>query len=335
MSPERLRYRYRLDNEDKNWQDAGTRTEAAYTNLHPGTYTFHAAASNDGLVWRETTTPLILHVLPAFYESLWFRTLCILLLCILVWLAISIRIASVSARIRERSEERANERVQIARDLHDTLLQGIQGLMLRFHFAAQKVPEGGEVREMLDTALNSADRILQEGRERITHLRTSTSIIHADLLNSLEIVGKGLSWTDDVAFIIVAEGTPRELRPRVNEELFCIGREALTNAFRHARASRIELNIDYGRAELRLQCRDDGCGMDQKMIDEGRAGHWGLLGIRERANSIAATLVCRSTQGVGTEILVTLPSKQAYAPDQSWQRLRAFIHRLTHRVPKQ
>jgi signal transduction histidine kinase len=183
-SPELLQYRYRLDGEDKGWQEAGGRTEAAYTNLSPGSYTFHAAASNDGIVWRESATPLTIRILPSFYETTWFLILCVSLAAALIWGAISMRIASVSARIRERSEERANERVQIARDLHDTLLQGIQGLMLRFHFAAEKV-QGGEVRSMLDDALRSADHILQEGRERVTHLRASPAT-GADLMKSLE-----------------------------------------------------------------------------------------------------------------------------------------------------
>jgi len=326
-SPERLRYRYRLDSEDRAWQDAGTRTEAAYTNLPPGTYYFHAAASNDGLVWREAAVPLTVRVLPNFYETTWFLVLCLSLASALIWLAISMRIASVSARIRERSEERANERVQIARDLHDTLLQGVQGLMLRFHFAAEKVPEGGEVRAMLEDALSSADRILQEGRERVTHLRSS-SATRADLLKSLDMVGKGLSWNNDATFAIHAEGAPRELRLGVHEELFYIGRESLTNAFRHAQAQRIEVTLDYGKLKLRLVCRDDGCGMDAKLLEEGRSGHWGLPGMRERAKRIEATLECRTEPGAGTEIEVLISARRSYAPAQRWPWLRSLVRRV-------
>jgi signal transduction histidine kinase/ligand-binding sensor domain-containing protein len=331
-SPERLRYRYRLDGEDKAWQDAGTRTEAAYTNLRPGTYSFHAAASNDGLVWREAAVPLTVRVLPSFYETMWFLVLCLSLATALIWFAISMRIASVSARIRERSEERANERVQIARDLHDTLLQGIQGLMLRFHFAAEKVPEGGEVRAMLDDALSSADHILQEGRERVTDLRSSTAT-RADLLKSLDMVGKGLSWNNDSSFAIHAEGTPRELKPAIHEELFYIGRESLTNAFRHAQAQRIEVTLDYGKLKLRLLCRDDGCGMDANLVEEGRSGHWGLPGMRERANRIEATLECQSAPGAGTEIVVIISARRAYAPAQRWPWLRSLVRRVKRRRP--
>jgi len=319
-SPELLQYRYRLDGEDKVWQAAGSRTEAAYTNLSPGTYTFHAAASNDGLVWRETTTPLTIHILPSFYETTWFLVLCVLLGAALVWGAISMRIASVSARIRERSEERANERVQIARDLHDTLLQGIQGLMLRFHFAAEKVP-GGEVRSMLDDALSSADNILQEGRERVTHLRASPAT-RADLLKSLEMVGKGLSWNNATAFAIHAEGTPRALKPAVHEELFYIGRESLNNAFRHAQAQRIEVILAYGPSEMRLVSRDDGCGMDATLQKEGRSGHWGLPGMRERASRIGATMECRSAPNAGTNITIIISARRAY--DSA--RIRDLLH---------
>lgn len=332
-SPERLKYRYRLDGEDKAWQEAGTRTEAGYTNLSPGSYTFHAAASNDGQVWRESVTPLTIRILPSFYETTWFLVLCLSLAAALLWMAISMRIASVSARIRERSEERANERVQIARDLHDTLLQGIQGLMLRFHFAAQKVP-GGEVRAMLDDALSSADNILQEGRERVTHLRASPAT-RADLLKSLEMVGRGLSWNNDTAFVIQAEGTPRTLRPAVHEELFYIGRESLNNAFRHAQAQRIEVLIKYGPSELRLISRDDGCGMDAKLIEEGRSGHWGLPGMRERATRIGATLECRSAPGAGTEIIIIISARRGYAPAQRRVWLQNLAHRIGRKRPRE
>jgi signal transduction histidine kinase/ligand-binding sensor domain-containing protein len=316
-SPETLRYRYRLDGEDKVWQDAGTNTEAAYTGLVPGTYTFHAAASNDGSTWLEAAAPLTISVLPAFYETSWFRAICLIFICAVIWLLISLRLRYVSARIRERSEERANERVQIARDLHDTLLQGIQGLMLRFHFAAQKVPEGAEVRDMLNVALNTADRILQEGRERVKHLRDS-NLSSVDLMDALAMVGKELNWTNAAVLTVETEGELCTLVPEVKEEFFCIGREALTNAFRHAHASRINLTLVYGQTELRLTCRDDGCGMDAKILHEGLSGHWGLLGMRERAVKIGAALEARSVQGKGTEIAVTVPARRAYAGRQIW-----------------
>jgi signal transduction histidine kinase/ligand-binding sensor domain-containing protein len=310
-SPENLRYRYRLDGEDKDWQSAGTNTEAAYTGLRPGDYTFHAAASNDGSTWLEAAAPLTIRVLPAFYETSWFRAICLVLVCVFVWLLISLRLRYISTRIRERSEERANERVQIARDLHDTLLQGIQGLMLRFHFATQKIPEGAEVRDMLNVALNTADRILQEGRERVKHLRDS-NLANVDLMDALAMVGKELNWTDEAVLSVETEGTTCEMQAEVKEELFCIGREALTNAFRHAQASSIHLCLVYGRKDLRLTCRDDGCGMEAKVLEEGLSGHWGLQGMRERAARIGARLEARSAQGSGTEIAVTVPAKRAY-----------------------
>jgi signal transduction histidine kinase/ligand-binding sensor domain-containing protein len=320
-SPERLSYRYKLDGEDKDWQYAETRTDAAYTGLTPGTYTFHAAASNDGNIWREVTVPLTIKVLPAFYETSWFRLLCFLMASALVWLLVHLRLRYLSARIRERSEERANERVQIARDLHDTLLQGIQGLMLRFHFAAEKVPEGAEVRDMLNVALSTADRILQEGRERVKHLRDS-NLSDVDLMDSLEMVGKELNWTNDTVLSVRIEGAARTLQPVVKEELFCIGREALTNAFRHAQASRIEISIDYGRRELRLCCSDDGCGMEPEVLAQGLSGHWGLLGMRERARKIGANLEACSVQGEGTEVAVALTARRAYSGRQSGRWFR-------------
>ena len=141
------------------------------------------------------------------------------------------------------------------------------------------------------------------------------------------MVGKGLSWNNDVTFSVHREGIPRELRAAVNEELFCIGREALTNAFRHAQAQFIEMNLTYGASELQLSCRDDGCGMDATTLEEGRSGHWGLPGMRERANRIGATLTSRSAPGSGTEIAVRISAGRAYAPAQTWPWLQLLRRR--------
>ena len=191
--------------------------------------------------------------------------------------------------------------------------------MLRFHFAAEKIPEGAEVRQMLNVALSTADRILQEGRERVKHLRDS-NLSNVDLMDSLEMVGKELNWTNDTTLSLRTDGAVRPLRPLVKEELFCIGREALTNAFRHAQASRIEVILTYDRREVRLSCCDDGCGMEPKVLEQGLSGHWGMLGMRERARTIGADLQARSGPGEGTDVVVILTARRAYlgSPRQRW-----------------
>ena len=138
------------------------------------------------------------------------------------------------------------------------------------------------------------------------------------------MVGKSLSWNNDVALSIHSEGTRRKLRPAVNEELFCIGREALTNAFRHAQAHLIEILLDYGTSEVRLICRDDGCGMDSRLLEEGRTGHWGLSGMRERADRIGAKFSAKSTPGNGTEIAVVVPGRRAYVSVPTWKWLQVL-----------
>jgi ligand-binding sensor domain-containing protein len=308
-SPEQVRYRYMLDGEDKNWQEAGDRTEATYTALRPGRHIFHVAASDNGRDWREAPIPLEFMVLPPFYETVWFRVLCLLLAVALFWSIFSLRVHFISVRIRERAEER----VRVARELHDTLLQGIQGLMLRLHYVAKRVPPGSEEREFFDVALDSASKVFREARDQVQELRTSATDETA-LEDSLAAVGRELKWNDDVQFSIQVEGLKRQLRPSISGDLFGIGRESLTNAFRHSGASRITLTIVYGRTEFGFSCRDNGCGIESTILQQGLSGHWGLLGMRERAGKIGADLNYLSTVGTGMEIFLKIPARRAYEP---------------------
>jgi signal transduction histidine kinase/ligand-binding sensor domain-containing protein len=323
--PNQVVYRYKLDNVDPTWQEVGARTEAVYTELRPGQYTFRVAASNGDGIWNERAAALQFAVLPAFYQTVWFRVLALILAVAAVWGAFGLRLRYVSARVRERSDERANERVRIARDLHDTLLQGIQGLMLRFHFAAQKVPNDIPARRELEDALSSADRILLEGRQRVKLLRDS-SVSSSDLADSLAATGKDLNWNEALAFQVQTQGPACPLRPDVQEELFTIGREALTNAFRHSQASKIEVVLSYTPTALHMSCRDNGSGIPTDIITQGAAGHWGLLGMRERAIKIGATLDCWSAPGSGTEISVAIAARRAYVrPRSRWFFSRRHI----------
>jgi signal transduction histidine kinase/ligand-binding sensor domain-containing protein len=308
--PDRVTYRYKLDGVDRDWVDAGTRTEAVYTTLRPGKYTFHSAASNIAGSWVDAA-PLTFRVLPAFYQTMWFAIVCAVASLIAIWFFLALRIKFVADQVQRGADERAEERMRIARDLHDTLLQGIQLLTLRFQVVAQKLPNGDETREMLDSALTSADNVLSEGRERVRTLRTSGRE-SGDLLVSLTSVGSELNWRTPTEADYEVEGNPIRLSSVAYEELFNIGREALTNAFQHAKAGRIQLRIEYAPNYLKLCCRDDGCGIDERVLAEGTTGHWGLLGLRERATNIAGTLSIESKKNIGTTITVTVPSAVAY-----------------------
>ena len=311
-APERVSYRYRLDGSDTSWQDVGARTEAIYTRLRPGKYTFHLWASNGEGASSEISSQQFT-VLPAFYQTLWFGLLCTAIALTVSWVTMLIRVRTASDKLRIRAEERADERVRIARDLHDTLLQSVQGLMLRFHVAAQEVPQSTPARSRLEQALKSADVVLLEGRDRVNSLR-SNSLNNLTLTEAIEAIGAHFTCQEDVAFSVLTEGEVEALDPIVSEEMFCIGREALTNAFHHAKASRIVVIATFGREDLRLSCSDNGVGIPAHILAAYRKeGHWGLVGMRERAAKIRAVFDCQSSANTGTMIRVSVPARFAYS----------------------
>jgi signal transduction histidine kinase len=310
--PERVRFRYKLDGLDADWQDAGDRREATYTNLGPGRYAFHVIASNNDGVWNNTGASFSFTIAPAFYQSKWFYGLCGIVCLALLWLLYVVRIRQVSAQVRGRLEERLAERERIARELHDTLLQSVQGLVLRFRAAVSRLPRQEPARSLMEQALERADGVLTEGRDRVKDLRSSTGG-DLELPQAIAAFGEELAADQAAHFTSTVEGIPRDLHPIVREEAMFIAREALTNAFRHAAARKIEAEISYGDAELQIRIRDDGRGIDVEVLRAGgRAGHWGLLGMRERAKKIRATLTVWSKPGAGTEVDVRLPAHIAY-----------------------
>lgn len=214
--------------------------------------------------------------------------------------------------IKQRAEARAEERVRIARDLHDTLLQGIQGLTLHFHVAAQELPEGSKTRASMERALVTADRILIEGRNRVTRLRAD-DLTHTDLADAFEAVAADLNHEQQVRFALRIEGRVEEVSSPVLHELYYIGREAISNAFRHAQASEITVTLNCGEKLVVLVVSDNGCGFDPgEQETNPRTGHWGLVGMKERAEAVGALFKCQSAESKGTQIMITVPARRAY-----------------------
>jgi signal transduction histidine kinase len=223
-----------------------------------------------------------------------------------------LRVRRIARQIESRLEERLGERERIARDLHDTLLQGVQGLILRFQAVAERIPESEVPRQMMDRALDRADQVLAEARDRVKGLRKPTDSI-LDLPQALAQAGEELAQGSGMKFTLVVEGNPVELHPVVRDEAYWIGREALANAFRHSQGRRIEIEIAYGRRELRLRFRDDGRGLDSNFLQAGgRPEHWGMQGMRERARKIGAHLKAWSRPSAGTEVELRVPASMAY-----------------------
>jgi len=215
------------------------------------------------------------------------------------------------AQLTLRFEERLAERTRIARELHDTLLQSFQGLMLHFQAVNDLLPPG-KAKEALEKVLDRADQAIIEGRDAIQNLRSSTTVTN-ELAQAMTALGEELTaGRGSATFLVSIEGTPRDLHPILRDDIYRIAREALRNAFHHAQASKIEAEIAYGERLLRLRIRDNGKGIDPKLLEAGRDGHWGLPGMRERAQQIGAQLEMWSEVGAGTEVELSIPGSVAY-----------------------
>ena len=313
--PERVLFRYKLEGVDADWQEAGTRRQAFYTHLPPGSYRFRVIACNNDGVWNEAGATLGVVMKPAFYQTWWFTALVVFGAAGLLWWMVRLRIASIARQLQGRLAERMAERERIARELHDTLLQSLFGLTLRFHTAANRLPPGDPAREALDDALQQSDKVMQEGRERVMNLRArhteSTSLVDA-----LAQIGDQMRAIHPANFQITVKGQPRPLEAIVQEEILLIGREALTNAFSHSGAQNIVAELSYQSAALHVCVRDDGRGIDEGVLQAGyRSGHWGLPGMRERAGKMRGDLRVGRTRDGGTQIDLQVPAGIVYRAD--------------------
>jgi signal transduction histidine kinase len=267
---------------------------------------------------------------PAFFQTSWFRALCVFAAASLLWILYRLRLRHVALEIHSRLEERLAERERIARELHDTLLKGIQGLILRFQAAAKKVSPTDPARRAMEDALDRADEVMIEGWDRVRGLRNHAETAFT-LPQALSTAGEELSRDyPGTMFRVVVEGIPRELHPVLGEEACRIGREAIVNAFCHAAATEIEVEVAYKRAEWQLRVRDDGRGIDSQVLSFGsRSGHWGITGMRERAQKLGAHLEIASRPQAGTEVELRIPGALAYR-NKSMKFLRPRRRALEH-----
>jgi signal transduction histidine kinase/ligand-binding sensor domain-containing protein len=309
VAPEKNLFKYKLEGYDRDWVNAGHRRQAFYTNLPPGAYSFHVIASNNSGLWNEQGDALEFSIDPAYYQTNWFRAVCAAISLILLWAAYQFRLRRLRHDFNMASEARLNERMRIARELHDNLLQTVQGFMLRLQAVKEIMPAGAAKNEFEET-LEVGDRAILEGRHAVQDLRsTSTS---NDLGQAVRALGDELASSDGATFRLLLEGPQQELHPIVRDEIYSITREALRNAFTHADATHIEAQITFEERLLRLRIRDDGKGMSTQVAEQGQVGHYGLAGMRERARLIGAKLVILSGVGTGTEMELTVPSSIAY-----------------------
>jgi signal transduction histidine kinase/ligand-binding sensor domain-containing protein len=334
--PSRVRFKYRLENFDESWQDVGARRTAYYNNLPPGRYVFHVIAANDDGVWNSQGAAIVLTVPPLFYQTLWFRVVVLTFAFLLVAALFLVRLRQVTTgerrRLEQRMEVRLNERTRIARELHDSLLQGFQGLMFRLQAVRQLLPgRPADAAESLESALHLGDQAIVEGRDAVENLR-ATAFDERDLTASLRTLGEelGVEIEREPAprYGLVVEGRPRQLTPAVRDEAYRIVREAARNAYRHAHAQQIEIEVTYGDAIFGIRVRDDGIGIHPQILARGRrSGHWGLPGMRERSESLGGKLDVWSESNAGTEVEFRIPAEIAYAAPHgsSFARLKNLL----------
>ena len=325
VAPEKILFRYKLEGRDRDWQEAGNRRQAFYNDLAPGNYRFRVIASNNSGVWNETGAYVDFTIAPAYYQTAWFRITVVLLFLFVLGALYQLRLRQVARLVRARMEERLEERERIARDLHDTLLQSVQGLILKFHAISKQMPADMPAHKALEKTLDHADEVLAEGRDRIRNLRVHSASL-GDLPAAFRSVAEETSEGRDAIFKTVVEGHVRELHPLVFEECYCIGREAIINALSHSEGKHVEAEITYDSRQFRLRVRDDGRGIDPKILEAGgRAGHWGLQGMYERAEKIGGQLRFWSRPDTGTEVELTVPGTTAY--QASSQKSKKFFSR--------
>jgi signal transduction histidine kinase len=316
--PERTRYRYRLEGLDSGWTEvANTQRLTRYPTLAPGDYIFRVEARSSRGNWTEKGAEVHIAILPPWWATGPFRAACALAVGLIVWLLWRLRVRQMAEQLNLRFEERLRERTRIARELHDTLLQSFQGVVFRFQAVRNMLPwRPDEAIEALDNALERTDQAIAEGRDAIQGLRSSAAITN-ELAQAVRALGEELSFRDSTLhsakFDVVVEGPPQDLHPILRDEVYAIAREAVRNAFRHAQARNIEADIRYSGSLFQLRIRDDGTGIDPEVVAEGRAGHYGVPGMRERAKRIGGKLDVWTGTGAGTEIELSIPGSIAYA----------------------
>ncbi len=318
--PQQVRVRYKLDGFDADWSAPQAAREAAYTNLNPGAYRFRVIASNADGLWNGAEATLAFQIEPQFWQRWWFRLLPLLAGALLMLALYRWRLRQITRQMNLRVEERLAERTRIAQELHDTLLQGFLSASMQLHVAAEQVPEDAPAKPRLNRVLQLMSQVIEEGRNAIRGLRAADG----DLLEqAFARLPQELALREPIRFRVVVAGQPRSLPPLLRDEAFRIGREALVNAFRHAQAQSIEVELEYAAQHLRILVRDDGCGIDPLVLRSGRAEHWGLAGMRERAERIGARLTVRSREATGTEVELSIPSRiafesEAVKPSRRW-----------------
>jgi signal transduction histidine kinase/ligand-binding sensor domain-containing protein len=321
IDPARTQYRYKLAGLESKWNETeSNRRVAAYTTLPAGLYTLQVQARTSRGDWTEGGASLNIRILPPWYGTWWFWSMSVLAFVTSLWAIYGIRLH----RLAQEFNVQLEERTRIARELHDTLLQSFQASLIRMQAARNMYDRRPEKAvESLEAAITMASGAVAEGRSAIEDLRAE-SARDRDLGQLLTAAGQELSRSEETqgnlpVFCVTVEGERQDLKALLQDEVYRIARELLRNAFRHAQARRIEVEIRYESRQLRVHVRDDGKGIEPEILRAGgRAGHWGLPGMRERVSRFGGRLEFWSDAGAGTEALLTVPAAIAYSSSHGY-----------------
>ena len=312
-APERVRFRYKLDSFDRDWSNPVAQSEASYTNLDSGSYLFHVMASNGEGQWNSSEALLQFKIEPVFWRTWWFRLSGMLGIALVVLMIIRLRVLRLTRQMTIRFEERLAERTRIAQELHDTLLQGFLSASMQLHVVVDQLPPNSPAQPALGRILKLMGQVIEEGRNTLRGIRSSSE--NPDQVEQAFLrMRRELAMDEMVNFRVVVEGSPRPLQTLVRDEIYSIGREAMVNAFQHSGANNLEVELEYAANQMKVLIRDNGCGIDAEVLRSGRDGHWGLSGMRERAERIGAKFRVLSAASVGTEIELSIPGRVAFAP---------------------
>jgi signal transduction histidine kinase/ligand-binding sensor domain-containing protein len=324
-APERVHYRYKLQETDKDWREVPTAESVTFRNLPPGSYHFIVAASDTNGAWSDKVASVEFTILPAYYQTNWFRLAIVAVGVLLVVGLYRLRLYQATARLNVRFDERLAERTRIARELHDTLLQTVQCSKLVADDALDKSDDMVHLLGVMKRLSVWLGQATQEGRAALNSLRTST-VETNNLADDLRKATGECPLDKSVEIRFSVTGCTRDMHPIVRDEIFWIGYEAIRNAREHASASELEVTLTCAQ-DLTLRVSDNGIGMERVVLTEGREGHFGLQGMRERAERISSKFTLNSTPNSGTVMTLVVPGNVIFrkASATRFERFKNFF----------
>lgn len=310
VAPQKVRFRYKLEGRDEDWQEAGTRRQAFYSDLRPGKYRFRVIASNNDGIWNGEGATLDFSIAPAWYQTNWFIVLSVITGLFIMWALYKLRVRQVAQGLSARFDERLAERTRLARELHDTFLQTIQGSKMVADDALEQAADPVRLRSAMEKLSIWLGQAVNEGRAALNSLRTTTTEKN-DLAASFRRATETCVVQGSITPTFSVVGESKDMHPIVRDEVYRIGYEAIRNACMHSGASRLDVDLRYEH-DLLVRVKDNGKGIDPVIVSEGKDEHFGLQGMRERAVRIGAKFTLTSSAASGTEVTLVVPGDIAF-----------------------